>query len=214
MACALILLHSLDCIDTRCAQLQGISVSALTLRLFSQQLYFRFSIRQSAIGNDGIRVSPLILNNLNSDEDGLKVRCNIAYQADTDNHFFGATVTSGDMILKIAQISSLTVSDDSPINGATITLTCTATGEAAPTFTFTTGNKKTVDSTFFEEVEVVPVETTSTTHVAKYVTKTIAPNVLRSGTTFKCEVSQPYVTLRNPIQPCLVLPLPTPFILD
>ena len=103
------------------------------------------------------------------------------------------------MILKIAQISSLTVSDDSPINGDTITLTCTATGESAPTFTFSTGNKKSVDSTFFEEVEVVPVETTSTTHVAKYVTKTIAPNVLRSGTTFKCEVSRPHSTLSSPI---------------
>ena len=150
----------------------------------------RFSIQQSSIGTNGIRVSPLTLRDLASEEDGLKVRCNIVYQPDTDNHFFGATVTSGDMVLKIAQISSLTVSDAQPIKGTTITLTCTATGESAPTFTFKTGNKKSVDSTFFEEVSVIPPgDGASTTHVAKYVTKTLIANVLRSGTIFKCEVS-------------------------
>ena len=133
-------------------------------------------------------MSPLTLRNLNSNEDGLKVRCNIAYQADTANHFFGATVTSGDMILKIAQISSVAASNAGPITGETITLTCIAVGESAPTFMFTTGGKSSIDNTFFQEVQTLTVTSAGTTHTAKYVTKAIAPNVLRSGEVITCQV--------------------------
>ncbi|KAL5250884.1 hypothetical protein ACHWQZ_G016582 [Mnemiopsis leidyi] len=147
----------------------------------------RFNIMSSLIGSDGIRVSPLSLRNLNSNEDGLKVRCNIAYVADADNRFFGATVTSTDMILKIAQISSVAASNIGPVTGETITLTCIAVGESAPTFMFTTGGKSSIDNTFFQEVEALAVSSDGTTHTAKYVTKAIAPNVLRNGEVITCE---------------------------
>merc|ERR1712176_1513300 len=147
----------------------------------------RFGVQNSLIGNNGIRVSPLFLRSLKTDEDGLKVRCNIAYQADAANNFFGGTVTSGDMVLKIAHVTSLTASDAGPITGATITLTCIATGQTAPNFKFSTSGRKTIDTTFFQEVQATAVTTVGTTHTAKYVTKTIAPNVLRSGQIIDCE---------------------------
>jgi hypothetical protein len=96
----------------------------------------RFVIQPSLIGTNGIRVSPIILSNLEKTEDGLKVRCNIEYTSDTDNMFYGATVTSGEMELKIAHITSVTASNNGPINGDEIILTCVAVGEKEPNFVF------------------------------------------------------------------------------
>ena len=129
------------------------------------------------------------LTNLNSDDDGLKVRCNIAYQTDTKNSFFGGRVTSGDMVLKIARITEFTVSNDGPISGETITLTCVAAGETAPTFKFTTSGQDTMDSTFYEEVKSLEVSSDGTTHSAKYEIKTLAPSVMRNGRRIVCTVS-------------------------
>ncbi|KAL5249910.1 hypothetical protein ACHWQZ_G015848 [Mnemiopsis leidyi] len=147
----------------------------------------RFRILNSNIGNDGIRVSHLTLRNLNSNEDGLKVRCKIAYDTDAENHLFGATVTSSDITLKIAQIISVSASDVGPTTGDTITLTCVAVGESAPTFKFFSKDKSSLDETFFQEVEALAETSESTTHTAVYVTKAIAPNVLRNGEVIICE---------------------------
>ena len=83
-------------------------------------------MQPSRIGTTGTRVSPLSFRDLKKDEDGLKVRCNIEYQSDTDNNFFGAPVTSGEMVLRTAHITSFAASDVGPINGKSITLTCIA----------------------------------------------------------------------------------------
>jgi len=141
------------------------------------------------VGNDGIRVSPLSLRGLNANEDGLKVRCNIAYETDAANNFFGATVTSGDMVLKISSITSFVSSNSDPVKGDTITLTCIATGESAPDFKFTTPGRNTFDTTFFELVTDVQVSSAATTHTATYITKAIGPNVIRNGQDIACEVS-------------------------
>ena len=143
----------------------------------------------SLTGDDGVRVSPLFVMNLKSNDDGLKVRCNIAYQADTENHFFGGTVTSSDMVLKIAHITEFKASNVGPVKGDTITLTCLATGKTAPTFKFSSPGRNVIDHTFYEEVKGVEVSSDGTTHTAKYTTKALAPNVLRDGQLIECEVS-------------------------
>merc|ERR1719265_1436785 len=120
------------------------------------------------------------------DEDGLKVRCNIAYEADAENNFFGGTVTSGDMVLKTAHITDVTASNVGPIDGDTITLTCVAIGEKKPDFRFSSSGRKSVDKTFFEEVKALEVTEDGTTYTAKYVVKTIAPTVLISGQVITC----------------------------
>merc|ERR1712159_812323 len=101
------------------------------------------------VGDDGIRVSPLFVKNFKSSDDGLKVRCKIAYQADTKNHLFGGTVTSGDMLLKIAHITESKASNEGPLSGETITLTCTATGKTAPTFKLSSPGWDKIDTTFY-----------------------------------------------------------------
>ena len=138
--------------------------------------------------NDGIRSSSLFLSSTKSDEDGLKVRCNIAYQADTDTNFFGGTVTSGEMVLKISQVTDFTASNAEPIKGDTITLTCIATGETAPSFEFTFGIHD-WDNSVYEAVSV-EVSSDGTTHTAKYEVIAQSVNTLRNGQKIDCTVSK------------------------
>jgi hypothetical protein len=105
------------------------------------------------------------------------------------------------MVLKIAYIASFAVSNNSPINGQTITLTCVAIGEKKPKFTFSSSGYKTVDPAFFEEVATVEETESGTTYTAKYVIKSIAPTVLISGHVIKCTVSHMKISLIFPKSP-------------
>jgi hypothetical protein len=126
---------------------------------------------------------------LKKDEDGLKVRCKIEYQSDTDNNFFGKTVTSGEMVLRTAHITSFAASDVGPINGESITLTCIAIGENKPKFSFKFAGTTIIDTSVFEEVSAVEENESGTTYTAKYVLKTKSPTYLNNGYTITCEVS-------------------------
>ena len=149
---------------------------------------FRFTVRPPSIGIDGITSSSLFLSHSNSDDDGLKTRCNIAYQADTEKNFFGGTVTSGDMVLKISQATEFTASNAGPIKGDKIVLTCIATGVTAPSFEFTFGINN-WDNSVYEEVKSVEVSSDGTTHTAKYEVIARSVNTLRNGQKIDCTVS-------------------------
>ena len=128
------------------------------------------------------------LNNLEEGDNDLKVRCNIVYQTDVANNFYGGTVTSGELTMKIGSITSFTSSNSGPLVGDTFTLTCTATGKTAPTFSFTTGGKKSFDTTFFNLVEAATVTSVGSVHTAEYTTETLRVNVMRSGEVVNCLV--------------------------
>ena len=78
----------------------------------------------------------------------------------------------------MASITSFTSSKSNPIVGETITLTCIATGETAPTFSFTTRGQSTFDTTYFKFVKDITVTSDGATHTAEYTTETIKPNVV------------------------------------
>ena len=165
---------------------------AITSRLpliLSSLSCFRFTVRHPLIGIDGITSSSLFLSHSNFDDDGLKARCHVAYQADTEKNFFGGTVTSGDMVLKIAQATEFTASNAGPIKGEKITLTCIATGVTAPSFEFTFGMNN-WDNSVYEEVKSVEVSSDGTTHTAKYEVIARSVNTLRNGQKIDCTVSK------------------------
>ena len=139
--------------------------------------------------NAGVRVSQLSLRDLVADDTGFKVRCTIVYQSDTNSNFYGATIISPDLTLTIGSITTFTPTKSDPIVGETITLTCIATGETAPTFSFTTGGTGTFDTTYLQVIENPDTESDGTTHTKKYVVKAVKPNNKRNGQLIGCTVS-------------------------
>ena len=97
-------------------------------------------------------------------------------------------MTSGDMVLKIAQATEFTASNAGPIKGEKITLTCIATGVTAPSFEFTFGMNN-WDNSVYEEVKSVEVSSDGTTHTAKYEVIARSVNSLRNGQKIDCTVS-------------------------
>jgi len=166
----------------------------------------RLTVKPSMTSEAGIKVSPLLIGNIQSTDDGLKVRCNIAYQADANNNVFGGTITSGGLELKIGSITSFTASNSGPIVGDTITLTCVATGASAPTFSLTTDGTSTFNNEFLTTPEEIgsSVGADGTTHTVKYKTRSEKPNVLISGQKIDCRAdygsgqeSQKQLTVTN-----------------
>jgi len=125
---------------------------------------------------------------LTADDDDLMVRCEITYTADSANNFNGGVVTSDTLTLKLASVTSFTVSSDSITNGDTITLTCVATGETVPTFTFYTRGSA-FDASKYTFVSGPTVETSGTTFTAEYVTTTKQATVIQGGQKAYCEVN-------------------------
>jgi hypothetical protein len=145
-------------------------------------------IKPSLTSTDGIRVYPLLLSGIQATDDGLKVRCNIAYQADPSNNVYRGTVTSGDLVMRVATINSFTASQTDPIVGNTLSLTCIATGSSAPTFSLTTDERRSFEDTFLTTpVELSAVSSVGTTHTVKYETQATRPNVLRGGQVIYCQ---------------------------
>ena len=131
-------------------------------------------------------MSPLLLQSLKETDDNARVRCTIKYKADSNYNFLGGTVMSGDLTLRLASITSFTSSASSPTVGDTITLTCVATGEVAPTFEFSTDGRGNFASSLYEMVRDMVVTSTGTEHSVTYVTRTIKTQ--RNGQKIKCKV--------------------------
>ena len=153
------------------------------------EIFLSFNKEMSTVGTDGIRVCPLLVRQLDDTDDGLKVRCYINYQEDKDHSFGGGVLMSGEMTLRLASITSFTSSKMDPIAGDVITLTCVATGENVPTFSFTTNGGDNFDTSLYELVRDTVVSSAGTQHTATYITKTIKPNVVRNGEKIVCQVS-------------------------
>ena len=131
---------------------------------------------------------PLSVRQLQDTDNDLKVKCSITYQTDEAVKFYGSTVTSGELTLKIASITSFTASDLNPIVGETITLTCVATGETAPTFKFKTRGRQDFDPTYYSLVNEGTPSTVGTTHTVLYSVKTVNVNSMRGGQVIDCLV--------------------------
>ena len=135
---------------------------------------------------DGVRVNGLNLRGIVASDDGMTVKCTISYIDDAANHFIGGAVESVAIALKIASITSFSVSNADPIAGDTITFTCVASGKEEPTFTFATKNNV-FDASRFTELSIPPVTTSGTTYTAKYETKIIIADP--TGQQVTCTVS-------------------------
>ena len=138
----------------------------------------------------GIRTFSLSLLNVQDTDNGVKVRCNIAYQTDLNLSLYGGTVSSGDLTVKLAQITSFTASNPSPTVGETITLSCSATGDTAPDFQFLSGMRSSFNNPYLEIVESKTVSEDGYTYTATLKVKAILANNLRSGESLTCRVSQ------------------------
>ena len=138
------------------------------------------------IGRDGVQVNGLYLKGIAAADEGMAVKCTISYNDDATNHFIGGVVESIAIALKIASITSFSVSEEYPIAGDTITFTCVASGKEEPTFTFATYSNV-FDESLFTELSIPPVTTSGTTYIAKYVTQTIFANP--TGQQVTCMVS-------------------------
>ena len=139
---------------------------------------------------EGIRTFSLSLLNVQDTDDGVKVRCNITYQTDLNFSLYGGTVSSGDLTVKLAQITSFTASNPSPTVGEIITLSCTATGNAAPDFQFWSGIRSSFNTPYLEIIESKTVSQAGNTYTATLKVKAILANNLRNGESLTCRVSQ------------------------
>ena len=158
-------------------------------RYINSTIILRLAVKPITTNNAGVRVSQLSLRDLVADDTGFKVRCTIVYQSDTNSNFYGSTIISPDLTLTIGSITTFTPTKSDPIVGETITLTCIATGETAPTFSFTTGGTGTFDTTYLQVIENPDTESDGTTHTKKYVVKAVKPNNKRNGQLIGCTVS-------------------------
>lgn len=156
--------------------------------LLIRSLCFSYDIRTSNINPAGERFSSLLVRQVSSAVQDYQFRCTITYDSITDEAVFGGAVQSAGMTLKLSEISSFTATPADPITGTNVVLSCEATGETAPTFTFYTVNRKILDPTYFTTVTDKAVSTSGTTYTATMTVKAEAPNILRSGETIYCMV--------------------------
>ena len=147
-------------------------------------------MRTPLTSTGGIRTFSLSLLNVQDTDDGLKVRCNIAYQTDLNFSLYGGTVSSGDLTVKLAQITSFTASNPSPTVGEIITLSCSATGNTVPDFQFWIGMRSSFNNPYLEIVESKTVSQAENTYTATLKVKAILANNLRNGESLTCRVSQ------------------------
>jgi len=101
--------------------------------------------------NDGIRRSQLRLVQLRDADDELQVKCTVTYTSSTANNVFGGELAGDPITLNIGQITSFTASSTDIIKDNEVTLTCKATAETAPTFSFVTRDDQ-LDFSLFEVV--------------------------------------------------------------
>ena len=142
---------------------------------------FSFVEKSPLIGGDGVQVDGLYIKGITAADEGMAVKCEIAYTDDVLNHFVGGKVESVAIALKIASITSFSISEADPIAGDTITFTCVATGKDVPNLTFE------FDESRFQFVSKPEVVSNATTHTAEYITKIITANP--TGQKVKCMVS-------------------------
>ena len=145
-----------------------------------------FVKNEPLIGGDGVQVNGLYLKGIAAADEGMALKCTISYNDDAANYFIGGAVESVAIALKIASITSFSVSNAAPIAGDTITFTCVASGKEEPTFSFTT-NSNVFDASRFMELPIPPVTTSGTTYTAKYETKISIANP--TGQQVTCTVS-------------------------
>ena len=112
-----------------------------------------------------------------------------ASATDLDLSFYGGSISSGDLTVKLAQITSFTASNPSPTVGETITLSCSATGDTAPDFQFWSGMRSSFNTPYLEIVESTTVSRAGNTSTATLKVKAILANNLRNGESLTCRVS-------------------------
>ena len=98
---------------------------------------FRFvGSRNLIFGNEQtsyIRYSPL-----KTTEENMEVRCVATWETNLVNNFYGGSVESPSITLKLNKIKEVTMSTGDHLQGDNFTFTCVAIANTEPTFSFTT----------------------------------------------------------------------------
>ncbi|KAL5260836.1 hypothetical protein ACHWQZ_G006764 [Mnemiopsis leidyi] len=137
---------------------------------------------------EGTRTFSLSLLNIQANDNGAKVRCNVAYQSDPGLSLYGGVVTSGDLTVRLSEITAFTTSSNAPIVGETITLSCSATAETVPEFQFLSSRSRSFNTPYLEPVDSAAVSELGNTYTATLKVKAILANNLRNGETLTCQV--------------------------
>ena len=107
------------------------------LAILIKNLHIRYpESERSDFRRDTNRVSTLTVREISEADDGiLKVRCTVNYKTGDESATFGGSVVSPGMTLRVAKLTSATVSNVAPSVGDSFTITCIASAETQPDFT-------------------------------------------------------------------------------